>query len=303
MVLDSEFLEDFEMDANDHGEPHWFVDKRIEALKKFEELSYPDSDKIDLNLLKIQELKWKRSDKALIPSINDTENIEIVQVGQRIVVNTLPDELEEQGVIITDVFTAFRQHPRLIQKAFMDKVIKPDEDKLTAFHAAMINSGVFVYVPKELRLNKQINLHVIQDNTLKIPLITHLLIVAENDSSVNIAEDITHTGENINIFNGFTEVLTRANANVELKVTNNLSDKSILFLKDKSYLGRDSIINWQENLKNDGPTYASIEGNLFGSDSKLITTLNLNNDDKEILTNIVKHGKNTVSEFSQNLNN
>lgn len=51
--------------------------------------------------------------------------IRIVQVGQTTTEVQLPEELRQQGVILTDIFSAARIHPRLIERFFMNRVVKP----------------------------------------------------------------------------------------------------------------------------------------------------------------------------------
>ena len=72
----------------------------------------------------------------------------VIQVGQTIAKLNLPSELAEQGVIFTDIFTALQDYPELVHEYYMQVTVKPDEDRLTAFHTALMNSGMFLYVPK-----------------------------------------------------------------------------------------------------------------------------------------------------------
>ena len=65
---------------------------------------------------------------------------------------SLSDELKEQGVIFTDIFTAAKDIAELVQKYFMKNAVKVDEHKLTALHAALMNGGVFLYVPKNVEV-------------------------------------------------------------------------------------------------------------------------------------------------------
>ena len=60
-------------------------------------------------------------------------------------------KLKEKGVIFTDIITAaFASMLNLVQKYFMTDGVKVDEHRLTALHAALVNGGVFVYVPKNV---------------------------------------------------------------------------------------------------------------------------------------------------------
>ncbi len=63
----------------------------------------------------------------------------------------LQQELVDQGVIFTDIISAVKNHPELVKKYFMKDAVQVNEHKLTAFHAALVNGGIFLYVPKKCR--------------------------------------------------------------------------------------------------------------------------------------------------------
>ena len=64
--------------------------------------------------------------------------------------------MKEQGVIFTDLLTAAREHAELVQKYFMKDGVKVDEHRLTALHAALLNGGVFLYIPKNVEVKEPI---------------------------------------------------------------------------------------------------------------------------------------------------
>ncbi|MDR4458491.1 Fe-S cluster assembly protein SufD, partial [Bacillus tropicus] len=59
---------------------------------------------------------------------------------------------KEKGVILTDIGTAATENAELVKKYLMKDGVKVDEHRLTALHAALINGGAFVYVPKNVVL-------------------------------------------------------------------------------------------------------------------------------------------------------
>ncbi|WP_334328550.1 SufD family Fe-S cluster assembly protein [Companilactobacillus sp. HBUAS59699] len=304
MGINNEYLEDFKLDANDHGEPHWFIDRRIEVLKQLDSLDLAKSQYFNEfdDLVKITSPQRIRSKKDLIDAKN-INDYTMTQFGQTTVKNGLPEELEEQGVILTDIFTALRIHPRLIQTSFMDKVISPDEDKMTAFHLACVNSGVFLYIPKGVKISQPISINLIQDDTRPTDLNTHVLVVAEGDAEVSIEQNLSNYGKNNNRTNFFVEVLARANAKVNYSL-NSESSSNFIYTKTRAYLGRDSSVNWNFNLNNHGNTWADLSNNLYGSGSRVKTVLNSQTNDKqieEITTATIKHGKNVASELENNL--
>ena len=77
---------------------------------------------------------------------------------------SLSEDLKAKGVILTDIYTAMREHSDLVQKYFMTDGVKVDEHKLTALHAALLNGGVFVYVPKNVVVEEPIQVIYLHDD-------------------------------------------------------------------------------------------------------------------------------------------
>src|SRR5699024_12647638 len=56
--------------------------------------------------------------KEIIDENNAGENV-LIQRNHTIAYSSLSKELEDKGVILTDIFTAIREHSDLVQKYFM----------------------------------------------------------------------------------------------------------------------------------------------------------------------------------------
>lgn len=280
--MEEGILESIETAANDHGESHWLVDRRLDATKRI----------IDLpKMLKLVTPSFKRSGRDLIKSEANSNRM-LVQVGQRIIKNDLPDELDEKGVILTDIFTALREHPRLIQRYFMDKVINYDESDFTRYHLSMINSGIFLYIPKEVKIKQPIEIQIVQDSTTEVPMISHILIVAEEESEVTFKQFSKTVGDNSNLVQSFVEILARANSIVNYESIDEFSQNSQVYFKNRGFLNRKSEINWNISVKNKNKTVGEISNNLFGSDSSANIILDSQNDNNKIDLLVKKHGKN-----------
>ncbi|MDT9151222.1 hypothetical protein RSW37_26165, partial [Escherichia coli] len=74
----------------------------------------------------------------------------------------LQQELVDQGVIFTDIISAVKNHPELVKKYFMKDAVQVNEHKLTAFHAALVNGGIFLYVPKNVEVKAPIQAVFVQ---------------------------------------------------------------------------------------------------------------------------------------------
>jgi len=66
---------------------------------------------------------------------------------------TLDPLLKDKGVIFTDIRTAEQEHPDLLFQT-LGQIIFPNEDKMSALAAAMAEDGVFLYVPKKVKIDQ-----------------------------------------------------------------------------------------------------------------------------------------------------
>jgi Fe-S cluster assembly protein SufD len=145
--FDKEYISSF---SKEMSEPAWLTDLRINALEQAENLPLPKADKT-----KIDKWNFSQLEKHIVKSedfssfqdlpdqvkelINVKENNQslYIQRNNRPTLLSVSKELQENGVIFTDLFTAAREHGDLLQKYFMKNAVKVDEHKLTALHAAL----------------------------------------------------------------------------------------------------------------------------------------------------------------------
>ena len=101
--------------------------------------------------------------------------------------NQVSAELKQQGVIFTDLETAIRDHTDLVKPYFM-KAVEANENQLTALHAAIWNGGIFIYVPKNVRVDIPLQALFVTDDA-EATFAPHVLIVAEQFSSVTYVDN------------------------------------------------------------------------------------------------------------------
>ncbi len=71
----------------------------------------------------------------------------------------------------------------------MTTAVKVDEHKLAAYHAALVNGGVFVYVPNNVVIEEPLQVVFLNDNE-EASLFNHVLVVAEAIFSCNICRNV-----------------------------------------------------------------------------------------------------------------
>ena len=204
--IDQSYIEDL---SARNGEPEWFKQLRFDAAKLYESLPLPKPDKTKIDRWNFTDFKQPivenqtvrtldelpEKARALLDTGKEVRNL-YVQHNQTRSYLQLSERLKEQGVIFTDLFTAVREHPELVKKFYMTNAIKVDEHRLTAFHAALVNGGLFLYVPKNVVIEEPVQAIFIHDNG-DAPLINHVLIVADESSSVTYVENYLSLDEEI----------------------------------------------------------------------------------------------------------
>ncbi len=121
-----------------NNEPQQLINRRLSARELMEKLRLPRMQRFDFRtwpLIAERPLKWVESDADLVEKpVTDDEVIKVTQFGQTLLHVNLPQKLQDQGVILTDIFTAAREYPELFNKYFMT-AINPEENLLTAYIA------------------------------------------------------------------------------------------------------------------------------------------------------------------------
>src|SRR5690606_3132034 len=77
------------------------------------------------------------------------------QYESEVVYHSIRKDLESKGVIFTDMDSGLREHPDLV-KEYFGTVIPSSDDKFAALNSAVWSGGSFVYVPKGVHVEMQL---------------------------------------------------------------------------------------------------------------------------------------------------
>ncbi|AOH56977.1 Fe-S cluster assembly protein SufD [Peribacillus muralis] len=269
--------EDISSYSAKNNEPAWLSELRIQAFSELEKLPMPKPDKTKIDKWNFTSFKTHAVQSEAFASleelpeeiksiIEENGNLYIQRNNTPALIN-LSASLKEQGVIFTDIFTAARDHSDLVQKYFMKDGVKVDEHRLTALHAALVNGGAFLYVPKNVEIKEPIQSVFLLDNP-DATLFNHVLIVAEDNSSVTYVENyFSNVESNEGIANIVTEVFANANAKVEYGAVDTLSKGFTTYVNRRGVAGRDAHIEFALGLMNDGNTISDNITYLMGDGS------------------------------------
>ncbi|HWI48823.1 MAG TPA: Fe-S cluster assembly protein SufD [Rummeliibacillus sp.] len=249
-----------------NNEPSWLTELRERALADVETLPMVKPDKTNVDKWNFTEFPTHSVESTTFASLEELpEEVKAIvnTEGQQNVYiqhnNTpaflqLSEELASQGVIMTDILTAAREHSELVQKYFMTEGVKVDQHKLTALHAALVNGGVFVYIPKNVIVEEPIQAVFLHDNA-DASLYNHVLVVADANSSVTYVENYLSTVEEAKgQANIIAEVIVNDNAQVTFGAVDVLAKGFTTYVNRRGILHRDAKVEWALGLMNDSDT-------------------------------------------------
>jgi Fe-S cluster assembly protein SufD len=296
--------------SKETSEPAWFEELRIKALTDFEQLPMPRPDKTKIDKWNFTQFTQHTVTSAPITSLAElpeevkelidmeAENKNLyIQRNQTPAFLSLSEELKSKGVIFTDIFTAAKEHGDVLKKYYLTQAINADEHRLTALNAALVNGGVFLYVPKNVEVSEPIQAVFVQDNA-EANLFNHVIVVAEDNSAVTYVENYISTVETSNaVVNILTEVVANVNASVLYGAVDTLAKGITTYVNRRGVAGRDSKIEWALGLMNEGNTISENTTNLLGDgsygDTKTVV-VGRGEQTQNFTTAVVHFGKHTV---------
>lgn len=291
-----------------HNEPSWMTELRQKALKLTETLEMPKPDKTklrkwDFDSFKQHEVEGQSFNNLselpeAIKKIIDVENTKnlVVQHNNALAYTQVSDQAQKNGVIIEGLSEALINHGELVQKYLMTDAVSVDEHRLTALHTALINGGVFVYVPKNVVVEDPIQYVVLHDDD-NASFFNHVIIVTEESAEVTYVENYlsTASGEG-NQLNIVSEVIAGANSNITYGSVDYLDKGFTGHIIRRGTTAADASINWALGLMNEGSQIIDNTTNLIGdrSTSELKSVVVGTGEQKINLTSkIVQYGKET----------
>jgi Fe-S cluster assembly protein SufD len=235
------------------GEPTWMLELRMRAWRFFEEIDWPNGT----------EETWRRTrltgfnlndyvplpgvgPQAELPQLVKKSLAEISSVGSLAFVDGVVEQREldpalaAKGVIFTDLDTAVRECPELVQR-YYGSAVATDENKFAALHYALWNSGTFVYVPRNVVIEQPFQTVVWQAAGKSVGM-HHTIVVTDESASATLAEDFV--GADGGMSNGIVELLPGQASHLHYLYLQNLADTAWNFSTQRMQLQRDSLLRY-----------------------------------------------------------
>ena len=288
-----------------HAEPEWLANLRQQAFDKMDQLDLPVIERVKFHRWNLGD--GRISDSEPLTNVPDFtalgDNLKFIQMGTQTVLEQLPADLAEQGVVFTDFHTALEEIPELVEKHFMSAV-KYDEDKLAAYHTAYFNSGAVLYVPDNVEIDQPIEGIFYQDSESDVPFNKHILIIAGKHSKVNYLERLETYGEgSVPVTANITvEVIAQAGAQIKFSAIDRLGENVTAYISRRGKLDNDAMIDWAIGVMNEGNVVADFDSDLYGKGSHAdmkVVALSSGKQVQGIDTRVTNYGCNSIGNILQ----
>lgn len=254
----------------DHAEPTWLADLRQAAFEQIDRLALPTIERVKFH-------RWNLGDGTIaenealgnVPDFTSLDNNpKLVQVGTQTVLEQLPADLAQQGVVFTDLYSALELIPEIIEKHF-GTAVSFDEDKLSAYNAAYFNATAVLYIPDNVVVEQPIEGIYYQDSSSPVPFNKRVLIIAGKNSQVNYLERFESLGAGgvTTSANITVEVLALAGSQVKFSAIDRLGKHVTTFMNRRGRLANDASIDWALGIMNEGNVVADFDSDLIGTGS------------------------------------
>ena len=245
------------------GEPSWMRDFRLKSLDRFDRRPLPtwggNVGGIDINniyyYVKPTE-KQAQSWDDVPDNIKDTyEKLGIpeaerkyfagvtAQYESEVVYHKNRVDLEEQGVIFTDMDTALREYPELVQQYF-GKVIPPNDNKFSALNSAVWSGGSFIYVPPNTEVELPLQAYF-RINTENMGQFERTLIIADEGSKVHYIEGCSAPVYSTDsLHSAVVEIVVKPHARVTYTTIQNWSNNVFNLVTKRAVVEEGGHMEW-----------------------------------------------------------
>jgi Fe-S cluster assembly protein SufD len=260
--------------ADRYGDPSWVRALRAEGWAAWADIPPPT---LDLEGWRRSDLRWlapslehARPAGVTVARVDRVEDLpaallaqlqtDLAESGLLVELDGAPgylslrEELARQGVLFTDLHTAFREHRELVEPHFM-RLLPPrwlpgdpsNAGKFEALNAALFGGGAFVYVPPDTTVTLPLRT-VFWAGTPRAGFYPRSLIVVDRGSHLVYVDEYRsardEAGAPLTLGSGAVEVFVKDGARLDYVTTQEWSTTTGGFHTARTALGSNAAVNW-----------------------------------------------------------
>jgi len=238
--------------ARRHHEPEWMLERRIRALDAYAAADLPDRVAHLWLYSDPKQFAWTpdavsfpadpTDDKEAAPALEPMESAAATAVARlgasaRVF---LPAELRARGVILADLHTAAVEHEALVRQ-HLATAVPETHGKFEALNLALWQDGLFVYLPRNTRIEKP--LHLLVEGDARRPFqAARVLVVAESGAQLTLVLEFAQSDDASFASNVVVELIGGDHAQLRYVNLQRWGDQATSFLTQRARLGRDASL-------------------------------------------------------------
>jgi Fe-S cluster assembly protein SufD len=238
----------------------WYARRRLAAWKAYHALPMPSLNDEAWRRTDLRPFKWgevtlrapqplngkvpgQRVPATLLkPLVGKQQGGQLVTTGDAVTEYVLHPTLKRQKVVFADFLTAARKYPDLVKK-YLGQGVKISEGKFAALAEALADGGLFVYIPKGVRL--ELPLHSVAWLTGPAHFSRVLIVVDDGASATVVHETASPQGATAQALHAATvEVLVGKNAHLTFVELQSLGQNVWNVTHERVRVGQDSKVDW-----------------------------------------------------------
>ena len=228
------------------GEPQWLLDFRLDAFRKWQQMTPPTWGHLDLPEIDFQDIiyyaapkKDSERPKEIDPALAETfdklgipikEREVLAGVKSKVAVDAVFDSvsvtttfrktLAEKGIIFCSFSEAVRDYPELVRK-YLATVVPSGDNFYAALNSAVFSDGSFCYIPKGVKCPMDLSSYF-RINASGTGQFERTLIVADEGSQVSYMEGCTAPmRDEHQLHAAVVEIIVEAGADVRYSTVQN----------------------------------------------------------------------------------
>lgn len=244
-------------------DPEWMLDIRLKSLDAFfkidqpsfgpslQEVNFDDYSYYSTSTSGVEN-NWDNIDSNLRNTFNEIGVIDAeknfldgasTQFDSETIYKNISEELQEQGVIFSNIENAMKNHLDIVKKYF-GKLVNFNDNKYSALNTALWSGGSFIYVPSNVKLKKPLQSYF-RINKESLGQFERTLIILEDNAELHYIEGCTApTYKGNNLHAAVVEVFVGKNSKCRYTTIQNWSKNVINLVTKRAKVAEFGSMSW-----------------------------------------------------------
>lgn len=234
----------------------WLGERRLAAWRSYEELPMPTRQLeewryTDISMFKLDRVSLITDSRgaaevpadALAMLERGEKSGHVLVVDNEIIEISLDESLRAKGVILADLRTAATEHRALVEQHLATEALPASYSKFAALNAALWSAGIFIYVPRGVRVEHPIRIarYLTRDGGAVLP---RTLIVADEGSQLGYVEEFRSPNfDSATVSIGAVEVIAGNHAKVQYVALQQWGEGVRHIATQRTIAGRDANLD------------------------------------------------------------